>query len=330
MSKLKITLGCWDYDRVRAMMDGSIAVDGIDLNFLNMPVEETFFRMLRHHEFDAAEMSLSSYAVSLFKQDQPFIAIPVFPSRFFRHSSIYINADAGISSPRDLIGKRVGCPEYQMTAPVWIRGLLSDEYGIPVDSVHYMTGGEESPNRPEKLKLNLPENIKVEPIGKDKTLSAMIASGEIQALYTARAPSSFYRPGTRVKRLFSAYPQVEKDYYRKTGIFPIMHCVVIRREIYNANPWVAQSLFKAFVQAQQKTYADMNETAALKIMLPWLIAHLEEARSEMGADFWPYGFDKNKHTIATFLRYHYEQGLSSRQLKPEDIFAAEAMESFVI
>jgi 4,5-dihydroxyphthalate decarboxylase len=330
MSKLKMTLGCWDYDRVRALMDGSVQADGIDLNFLNMPVEETFFRMLRHHEFDAAEMSLSSYTVSLFKPDQPFIAIPVFPSRFFRHSSIYINADSGIHTPQDLIGKRVGCPEYQMTAPVWIRGLLSDEYGIPVDSVQYMTGGEESPNRPEKLKLNLPENIKVDPIGKDKTLSTMIESGEIQALYTARAPSSFYKPGSRVKRLFSAYPQVEKDYYRKTGIFPIMHCVVIRREIYNANPWVAQSLFKAFVQSQQKTYEDMNETAALKIMLPWLIAHLEETRSEIGQDFWSYGFAPNRKVIATFLRYHHEQGLSPRQLEPEDIFAPEAMESFVI
>jgi len=217
-----------------------------------------------------------------------------------------------------------------MTVPVWIRGLLSDEYTVPIDSVQYLTGGEESPNRPEKLKLNLPENIRVEPIGPDKTLASMIETGEIQALYTARAPSSFYKPHSRVKRLFENYPQVERDYFRKTGIFPIMHCLVIRRNIYEENPWVAQSLFKAFAQAQQKTYADMQETAALKVMLPWLIAHMEDTRQEMGEDFWPYGFDRNRKTIAKFLRYHHEQGLSPRQLQPEELFAPEAMESFVI
>jgi 4,5-dihydroxyphthalate decarboxylase len=330
MSKLKITLGCWNYDRTRALMDGSIHPDGIDLNYLNMPVEETFFRMLRHREFDAAEMSLSSYSVSLFSKDKPFIAIPIFPSRVFRHSSIYINTDSRIEVPADLIGKNIGCPEYQMTAPVWIRGLLADEYGVPVDSVRYMTGGEESPDRPEKLKLNLPANIHVEAIGKGKTLTSMLESGEIEALYTARAPSSFYKPGSKIKRLFGNYPEIELDYYRRTGIFPIMHCVVIRRDIYNANPWVAQSLMKAFIQAQHQTYADQQETAALKFMLPWMIAHLELVRTEMGQDFWPYGFAANRKTIATFLRYHHDQGLSPRLLEPEDLFAPESMESFVI
>ena len=330
MSKLKMTLGCWNYDRTRALMEGSVQVDGIDLNYLNMPVEETFFRMLRHREFDAAEMSLSSYTVSLSSKDRPFIAIPVFPSRAFRHSSIYINTESGINEPKDLIGKRVGCPEYQMTAPVWIRGLLSDEYGVPVDSVRYMTGGEESPNRPEKLKLNLPGNIRVEPVGADKTLATMLETGEIHALYTARAPSTFYKKDARIKRMFQNYPEVERGYYRKTAIFPIMHCIVIRRDFYSAHPWVAQSLFKAFVQSQQKTYEDMHETAALKFMLPWLIAHLEEAEKEMGKDFWSYGFETNKKTISTFLRYHHEQGLSPRPLQPDELFAPESLESFVI
>ena len=330
MAKLKLTLGCWNYDRTRGLMDGSIQADGIELNYLNMPVEETFFRMLRHREFDIAEMSLSSYTVSLFKPDKPFIAIPVFPSRFFRHSSIYVNAEAGINNPQDLIGKLVGTPEYQMTAPVWIRGILSDEYDIPYDAPLYRTGGEESPNRSEKLKLNLPGNINIEPIGPGKTLSKMLLEGEIQALYTARAPSSFYQGGGRVKRLFEDYPQVELDYYRKTSIFPIMHCVVMRREIYNENPWIAQSLLKAFTQSQQLTYDDMNETAALKTMLPWMIAHLEQAKAELGDDYWSYGYEKNKTTIATFLRYHHEQGLSPELLQPEDLFAPESMESFVI
>ena len=330
MSKLKLTFGCWNYDRTRGLMDGSVQPDGIDLNYLNMPVEETFFRMLRNREFDAAEMSLSSYTMSCFKDPQPFIAIPVFPSRFFRHSCIYVNANSGIKSPKDLIGKRIGNPEYQMTAPVWIRGILSDHYGVPVDSVTYFTGGEEEPNRSEKLKLDLPDNIRVERIGPDKTLSQMLYDGEIDALYTARMPSSYRKGDGQVTRLFENYVDVEREYFRKTGIFPIMHTVVVRREIYEANRWVAQSLYKALVESQRRTYEDLNETAALKAMLPWLNSHVEEVRKEMGDDFWPYGLQKNRANLEVFLRYSYEQGLSRQLLTPEDLFAPETFESFKI
>eukprot|EP01012_Entosiphon_sulcatum_P022678 TRINITY_DN27651_c0_g1_i1.p3 TRINITY_DN27651_c0_g1~~TRINITY_DN27651_c0_g1_i1.p3 ORF type:complete len:331 (+),score=71.15 TRINITY_DN27651_c0_g1_i1:2437-3429(+) len=330
MSKLKLTFGCWNYDRTRALMDGSIRPDGIDLNYLNMPVEETFFRMLRHKEFDVAEMSLSSYTVSTFRDPKPFIAIPVFPSRFFRHSCIYINANSGIREPKDLIGKRVGNPEYQMTAPVWIRGILSDHYGVPVDSVTYVTGGEEEPGRSEKIKLDLPPNIKVEPIGPTQTLAQMLLDGEIDALYTARMPSSFLKGGGKVKRLFENYEEVERQYFKDTGIFPIMHTIGIRRELYEANRWVAQSMMKALVESQRRTYEDLYETAALKAMLPWLTSHVEQVKREMGEDFWPYGFEKNEKSLATFLRYHYEQGLSKRLLTPAELFAPETLESFKI
>jgi len=330
VSKLRMTLGCWNYDRTSALADGRVQPDGIDLNFISMPVEETFFRMLRHREFDAAEMSLSSYTVSLFSKDKPFIAIPAFPSRFFRHSSIYINVDSGIRKPADLVGKRVGNPEYQMTAPAWIRGILSDEYGVPVNSVTYFTGGEEEPGRPEKIKLDLPNDIRVERIGENQTLSAMLAAGEIDALYTARTPSSYLASGGKVKRLFEDYVDVEREYFRRTKIFPIMHTVVIRRDVYEANPWVAQSLFKALCASQQQTYLDLEETAALKTMLPWAMAHVEEARRELGDDFWPYGFESNRETLATFLRYSFEQGLSKQLLQPEQLFAAETLESFKI
>jgi 4,5-dihydroxyphthalate decarboxylase len=325
-----MTLGCWNYDRTRALMDGSVQPDGIDLNYLDMPVEETFFRMLRHREFESAEMSLSSYAVSVGKPERPFVAIPVFPSRFFRHGCIYVNADAGIRVPKDLIGKRIGNPEYQMTAPVWIRGILSDHYGVPVDSVTYVTGGEEEPGRSEKIRLDLPPTIHVEPIGPTQTLSKMLHDGEIDALYTARAPSSFVAGGGRVKRLFENYGDVERRYYRDTGIFPIMHTVAIRRDVYEANRWVAQSLYKAFVEAQRRTYADLQDTAALKTMLPWLTAHVEDARREMGDDFWPYGLERNRRTLETFLRYHHEQGLSARRLTVDELFAPETLEAFRI
>ena len=330
MSKLKLTFGCWNYDRTRALMDGSVQPDGIDLNYLNMPVEETFFRMLRHQEFEVAEMSLSSYSVSLSRETKPFVAIPVFPSRFFRHSCIYVNANSGIREAKDLIGKRVGNPEYQMTAPVWIRGILSDHYGVPVDSVTYFTGGEEEPGRTEKIKLNLPPNIKVESIGPQQTLSQMLFDGEIDALYTARMPSSFLKGQGRVKRLFDDYEPVERDYFKTTGIFPIMHTVAIRRDVYEANRWVAQSLMKALIESQRRAYDDLYETAALKTMLPWLTAHVEQVRREMGDDYWPYGFEKNEATLRTFLRYHFEQGLSPHLREPRELFAPESLESFKI
>jgi 4,5-dihydroxyphthalate decarboxylase len=330
MSKLRLTFACWNYDRTRAMLEERVRPEGIDLNYVNLPVEETFFRMLRYGEFDIAEMSLSSYVMPLFKSSPPFVAIPVFPSRSFRHSCIYVNVISGIREPKDLIGKKVGSPEYQLTAPVWIRGIMADEYGVPVDSVTYYAGGQEQPGRPEKLALDVPKDIRLERIRPDQTLSSMLSSGEIDALYTPRMPSSFGTRGGKVKRLFDNFAEVERDYFRRTHIFPIMHTVVIRREIYEQNRWVAQSLFKAFQAAQREVYEDLNETAALKVMLPWLTAHIEETRREMGNDFWPYGLRANHHTLATFLRYSYKQGLSKHLLEPGQLFVPETQESFKI
>jgi 4,5-dihydroxyphthalate decarboxylase len=330
MSKLRLTLACWDYDRTRALADGRVQPEGIDLNFLPLHVEETFFRMLRNREFDVAEMSLSSYCVSLMRDDPAFVAIPVFPSRFFRHSCIFISARSGIREPKDLIGKRFGVPEYQMTAPVWIRGILADEYGVAPTSVKYFSGGEEEPGRDEKLKLNLPPEFSVTPIGPAQTLSQMLADGEIDALHTARTPSTFYSRPDDVKRLFPDFVPVEKDYFRRTGIFPIMHVVAIRRSVYEANRWIAQSLFKAFREAQALTYDNLAVTSAMTSMLPWQVAAVEEARAELGDDWWPYGFAKNRTVLDTFLRYHHEQGLSSRRLQPEELFAAETFEAFKI
>lgn len=330
MSKLCLSLACWDYDRTRGLLDGRIPVDGIDLTYLNLPVEETFFRMLRYHEFDVAEMSLSSYVMSRFADPPPFIAIPVFPSRFFRHSCVYINRNSGIREPKDLVGKRVGTPEFQLTAGVWIRGILNDEYQVPVTSVTYFNGGEEQPGRHEKLKLDLPPAIQLQSIPEDKTLSAMLDSGDIDALYTARMPSTFLRGSGSVKRLFEDYPAVERDYFHRTKIFPIMHVVVIHSDVYEKHPWVAQSLYKAFVLAQREVYQELYQTAALKFMLPWLTRHVEETRALMGEDFWPYGVERNVHVLETFLRYSYEQGLSERQLSPHELFAKETLESFKI
>lgn len=330
MPRMKMTMACWNYDRTEALANGTVQPDGIDLNFMPLDVEETFFRMLRHKEFDAAEMSLSSYCVTLARDNPPFIALPVFPSRFFRHSCIFVSARSGIETAADLVGKRIGVPEYQMTAPVWIRGILQDEYGVDPSSVTYFTGGEEQPGREEKLKLNLPAKFRVEAIGPEQTLSRMLADGEIDALYTARAPSTFYAEPDKVRRLFPDFVEVEKAYHAKTGMFPIMHVVALRREVYEANRWAAQSLVKAFAEAQKRTYEELLVSASLKTMLPWQIASVEDTIKTMGHDWWPYGIDRNRKILETFTRYHHEQGLSSRRLCIEEMFAPETFEEFRI
>ena len=327
---LPLTLACWDYDRTRPLMENRVTLDGIDLTYLNLVIEEIFFRQMRFQEFDASELSFSSFLVSMFEDDPPFIAIPIFPSRSFRHSGIYINADAGIREPKDLAGKRIGCAEYQLTANVWIRGILNDEYGVEPSTFTTVIGGLEEAGRVEKAAVSLPPQIAIEHIGPARTLSAMLEAGEIDALFTPRAPSSFLRGTGRVRRLFEDTYAAEREYYERTKIFPIMHVVVIRRNLYKEHRWVAQSLFKGFVEAQRMAYEDLHQTAALKVMLPWLIRHVADTEKVMGRDFWAYGYAPNVGAIETLLRYHYEQGLSRRQLKPHEIFAPETLESYKI
>jgi 4,5-dihydroxyphthalate decarboxylase len=272
-------------------------------------------------------MSLSWYARTLFDEPRPFVAIPVFPSRMFRHSCIYTNTESGIHEPADLRGRRVGCPEYQMTAAVWIKGILADDYGVPVDSVTYYTGGLEQPGRRETpLQLD-GSGISVVPIGDDRTLSQMLESGEIDALYTAHAPSCFARGAPNVARLFSDAKAVEMDYFARTGIFPIMHTVVVKQSLLDTHPWVAQSLSRAFEEAKAFAYEDIQETTALKFTLPWLVDAAEEARALMGHDFWPYGLERNRQTLETFLRYSFEQRLIPRLPEPEELFHPATIET---
>jgi 4,5-dihydroxyphthalate decarboxylase len=319
--RVPMTLACWDYDRTRALMDGSVRPEGVDLTYLPMMMPESFFRMLNFEEFEASEMSLSWYTRTLTMEPRPFVAIPVFPSRMFRHSSIYVNTNCGINKPSDLVGKRVGCPEYQMTAAVWIKGILADHHGVPVNSVSYHTGGLEQAGRVERP-MNLPEDIVVTPISPTETLSAMLERGEIDAIYTAHMPSCFAQGSPNVRRLFEDYQTVEAAYYAETGIFPIMHTVVVRQDVLDAYPWVARSLTKAFEESKNRAYAELFETTALKYMLPWLTAEAERTRAVLGVDdFWPYGLEANHVTLETFLRYSHEQGLIRAPLTPETLFA---------
>ena len=324
-----ITLACERYDRTEALRDGRVRPAGVDLTYLAQPVEETFFRMARFREFDAAELSLSSYVVGL-TREAPFIALPVFPSRLFRHSGIYVSAASGIGTPQDLVGKQVGVAEYQLTANVWIRGILADHHDVPVESVTYRTGGLHQPGRTEKVALQLPAGVRVEPIGPTQTLSQMLATGEIDAVYTPRTPESFTRGDSGVRRLFDPAGPAEADYFARTGIFPIMHVVALRREVYERNRWLARSLFDAFAQSKALCEEGIDETAAARYMLPWLHDEVARTRSILGEDYWPYGLDRNLEVLRTFLRYSYDQGLAARPVEPEELFAPETLATTLV
>lgn len=330
MGRLRFTFACSPYDRMHALMDGTVVPEGLDLNFIPLEVEEIFWRQLRHQEFDGCEMSFSSYTMARSRGDDRFVAIPVFTSRFFRHSCVYINAHKGIREPADLRGRTVGVPEYQMTAALWLRGIFQHEYGVHPRDLRWRSGGEEVPGRVEKIRLELPADVDYQPIPADKTLSRMLDEGEIDALFTARTPSCFLNGSPNVARLFPDYAAVEQAYYEKTGIFPIMHCVVIKRAIYEANPWIAMSLYKACRAAKDRTLTHLQHTFALHAALPWLMREVERTRELMGEDWWPYGVEQNRSTIEAVCQYSFEQGLSARRMTVEELFAPETFDEFKI
>lgn len=320
---LPVTLACWDYDRTRALAEGTVRPDGIALNYLSLPVEETFFRMARFREFDACEMSMSSYCATLHQDEPPFIAIPVYPSRFFRHSCIFVSAKSGITSPEQLRGKRVGVPEYQMTAAVWIRGILQDTYGLRPADIRWRSGGLEEAGREEKSRLALP-GIDLQPIPATETLAGQLAAGQIDALISALAPSCFGRD-PQVTRLFPDYRAAEEDYYKNTGIFPIMHVVGIRRSLIEKHPWLAVNTLVAYMRAKDICMRNMEKIGHLFTTLPWPVEELQRARALMGHDFWSYGVDNNRRELTAITRYSHEQGLTSRQIPIEELFVPSTL-----
>jgi len=330
MEKLFLTVACGDYDRTRALQDGTVEPEGIRLNYLPLQAEEIFWRMGHHQEFDASEMSLSNAATWIARGNCPFVPIPVFPSRYFRHSCVFVNENSGIRKPEDLKGKRVGTPEYSITAAVWIRGFLQDDYAVRAPDIHWFVGGQEDPGRKERVELRLPAEIKLSAIGPEQTLNGMLEQGEIDALISARSPSCFIRGVTGIRRLFSNYKEVEIDYYRRTRIFPIMHVLVLRKNIHDRHPWVARSLYKAFCDAKEKCFQVLNISNTLAYTLPWLFADVEELRSVFGSDWWPYGIEANRQALVKLLEYMHSQGLLERKLTLEELFPASLAGEFKI
>lgn len=326
--KLTLTLACGDYDRHRPLIDNRVSPEGIALNIIPLEPEECFWRMLRYREFDVAELSMSSYVLRRSKGRDDLVAIPVFPSRFFRHSSIYVNRHSGIASPADLKGKRVGLGEYQMTAMVWVRGFLQDDYGVSAADVNWVTGGYEQTGRSEREPLQLPPEISCRPIPPEKTLFRMLLDREIDALIAARIPAIWGHPD--VVRLFPDYGQVEREYFQRTGMFPIMHTIALQSELLAAHPWVAQSLYKAFRQAKKIALQGLYEAPAHRYTMPLLLSQLDEQRQLFGNDPWPYGLEPNRKDLDTFLRYMVEQGLTPTVPPVESLFAPSSLNEFKI
>ena len=326
MSLLPISMTTWDYDRVAALADGRVGIEGCDTVHLDLDIHDIFFRAIRSQEFDVTEMSFSSYMMMLSRGNPPYRAIPVFLSRMFRHSAFYIRTDRGIEGPEDLKGREVGVPEYQVTAALWARGILADEFGVKASDITWRTGGIEDPGRPEKVALDLPSDIVVTPIPNDKSLSGMLAAGEIDAMIAPLPPSCFTNGAADVGRLFPDYRAQERAYYEKTKFFPIMHVAAIRSELVDAHPWLAGNVFEAFDKAKAIAMPRLRNFGAAKATVPWLAAEVEETIALMGEDYWPYGVARNHHVLDAMTRYSFEQGLSARKLSVEELFVPSTLE----
>jgi 4,5-dihydroxyphthalate decarboxylase len=322
MAKLPLTLACGGYDKTQALIDGRVEVDGVDLNYLQIePPGEIFWRQVRHTEFDASELTMSAYLVGLSRGDDRFVGIPVFPLRLFRHAYIWVRKDAGINEPADLRGKPIVIPEYHMTANLYIRGMLQHDYGVMPEDVHWYR------TRIERIELNLPPKVRIEDIP-DQDWNAMLARGEIVGTMGTRAPRAARGSDSPVRRLFPDVRAVEADYFRRTGIFPIMHVIALKREIYERNRWVAKALLDAFEESKQRAYERMRDVSGM-YSLPWMALEQEESQRVFGADPFPFGVEPNLATLEAATQYSFEQGLSARKVSVEEMFAPETIDVFV-
>jgi 4,5-dihydroxyphthalate decarboxylase len=324
-----LTLAISHYDHVTDLVNGRAPVEGVDLTCLELQIEEIFFRTFNYRDFDVAEVSMAKYTALVSQGDAPFVAIPVFPSRVPRHSSIYVRRDGPVKQPSDLAGRKVGIPEWAQTAAVYSRGLLAHQYGVDLSSIQWIQAGVDQPGRAEKVKLKLPPGIRCTP-APDKSLSAMLVAGEIDAALSAHPPACFEQRHSNIRRLFEDYLEIEQRYVKDTGIFPIMHTVAIKREIVERHPWVAMNLFKAFEQAKARSVERALNSTSSTLPIPWGYELARRMQSIVGEDLMPYGIEANRTTLEAFLQYAHEQGVTHRKLAPEDLFPPQVQKSFKV
>jgi 4,5-dihydroxyphthalate decarboxylase len=323
MSDLRLTLACWDYDRTRALIDGRVRPAGIELDIKVLRPRQAFQRMLDDREFHVSELSLASYTALKGRGQCPYVAVPVALSKIFRHSCIYVRTGAGIKTPADLKGKRVGTSQYGSTALVFMRGMLQHDYGVAPSDLHWFMGGLNTVTEQPLIPLNLPNDVRLDFLPAGKTLEGMLAAGELDALLSIYIPSLFLQGSPCIARLFPNFKPVEQDYYRRTGIFPIMHTVVLRDDVHREHPWAARSVYQAFRAAKDLAVEGLYDSDALQLSLPWLLDHVEEARRAFGKDFWSYGLEPNRPTLAAIGRFVHEQGLSPRAVSADELFAPD-------
>ncbi|MEA3023221.1 MAG: 4,5-dihydroxyphthalate decarboxylase [Alphaproteobacteria bacterium] len=315
---IPITVASGDYDRVRALRDGTVPIAGCAVAYSAVEANALFIRNLKNQEFDVSEMSFSTYITLKDRGAHHYTAVPVFLSRAFRHSAIFVRTDR-IASPADLKGKRVGTPEYLTTMLVWMRGLLSDDYGIKPSDLRWRLGGMEQPSQKTAAPEPVP-GVEIENIPSAKTLAGMLADGEIDAIFSARPPSCFLKGASNVGRLFADTRAVEQAYYRKSGVYPLMHAVGIRDSLLAQHPWLARAVFDAFLKAKNIAIADLQKLAAFSVTLPWVEAEYRATQAVLGADIWPYGLEQNRKAIETLCRYLHEQGFTQRRMAAEELF----------
>ncbi|MBC7778892.1 MAG: 4,5-dihydroxyphthalate decarboxylase [Proteobacteria bacterium] len=330
MPRLTLSIAIGEYDHVTDLVTGRVPVEGIDLVVSHLPTEEIFYRSLLHREWDISEVSIGKYVALRAAGDDSVTAIPVFPSRAFRHSMFYVREDGGIRSASDLIGRTIGIPEWGQTAGIYGRGFLADTAGLPLASIEWVQAGLNDAGRTEKVKLTLPQGVRLRP-EPTRTLNDMLLSGEIDCAMTASPPRAFVQaPGKGIVRLFPDYRAAEEDWYRATGIYPIMHAVGIRTEVLTRHPWVAMNLYRAFDEARRRSMARMDNIGMSHAPLPWLKDTCDRMRALFGADWFPYGVDANRTTLEALCRYAHAQGLADRALAPEALFAPTVLSTFKV
>ena len=327
MADLRLTLAINDYDHVRDLVTGRVRAEGIDLTWLTLSVEEIFYRFTAFREWDVSELSMAKYASLVASGDRSVTAIPVFPSRVFRHAAFYVRADGPVREPADLAGRRVGVPEWIQTAGVYARGVLQDQYGVALADVQWVQGGVNEAGREELVAPKLPPGVAIEAVS-DRTLQDMLADGELDAVISARPPQRFLDGDPRIRRLLDDAHAVEEAHYRQTGIFPIMHTVAIRSEVVERDPWVAGNLLTAFSAAKDRSLARLRDVNASRFPLPWSHELGGRAAALLGPDSWPYGIEPNRPTLEAFLRFAHEQGVAERALAPEDLFPPSVRRTF--
>ena len=324
---LELSLACQLTDRTRALVDGKAAIDGCNINFINGPAEELFQRAFRHGEFDIAELSLGTHLMTTARGQSRYVAIPVFLSRSFRHSAIYVRGDRGIERPEMLKGRRIGVPDFQQTAGIWVRGMLNDEYGVRSSDVRWVTGGLEQTGRQARMPYSLPDEIHFEPIAPNDTLAMLLDRGEIDAVIAPKPPSCFGR-NPDVRRLFPEYREAEEAWFAKTGLFPLMHVVGIRRTLVEAHPWLPVNVYAAFCKSRDIALGELSIMDTLRVMHPWLVSEIERVRALMGQDFWRYGVAENRTDLDTLQRYAKNDGLIGHEVPIEQLFAGSTFDNF--